>query len=36
MRKLIGTAVVVGVVYWIYTDWKEKQTKAKTVTVKQP
>lgn len=34
MRKIIGTAVVLGVVYYIYCDWKEKQTKAKTVTVK--
>ena len=34
MRKLIGTAVVIGVVYYLYTDWKAKQEKAKTVTVK--
>lgn len=34
MRKLIGTVVVVGVAYWLYCDWKEKQENAKQVTVK--
>jgi hypothetical protein len=33
MRKLIGTAVVIGVAYFLYTDWKAKQEKTK-VTVK--
>ena len=35
MRKLIGTVVVIGVAYWLYTDWKEKQAETKKVTVKR-